>query len=526
MTPQAAVAARPDTETLAQPAPRPEDGTRLVSLVAAAPAADPVRVFEEVLGQGRDAILWYLPAQGFALVGVGAVATLAAKGAGRFSHVAREWRVLAETALCLSWPGAISDPAGDEDRGENRGENHGGSHGKNHGETELLAASNGPAPGPLAMGGFAFAAGGHDGPWAPFGDARFWVPRWVYRLEGGRAWVHVQARAGIDDDLAAARRLAEAELAACQVGLASACAATGGPKAASAPAGWDTGPPAGAAGRLAIARRDVPAKEQWLAAVDAAVRAIRAGKLAKAVLARTVEVSTPGGFAPGPALRYLREHYPDCYIFAVAHGGRCFLGATPERLVRLHGGEVQVACLAGSIARGSTPDEDRRLGDALLGSAKNRHEHQLVLQAIRAALAPLCAEIEAPAEPGLLKFANVQHLYTPVRARLGAGAGIFDLAERLHPTPAMGGHPTDEALALIRELESADRGWYAGPVGWVDVRGEGEFAVAIRSALLAGERALLYAGCGIVADSDAESEFEESCLKLRPMLAALGANGG
>lgn len=512
MTQQAAVAARSDTETLAQPVPRPQDGTRLVSLVAAAPAADPVRVFEEALGQGRDAILWYLPAQAFALVGVGAVATLAAEGAGRFRQVAREWRALAETALCLSRRGAVSDAAGDE--------NHGGIYGESG-----LATSNGPAPGPLAMGGFAFAAGDHDGPWAPFGDARFWVPRWVYRLEGDRAWVHVQAKAGVDDDLAAARRLVEAELAACQAGLAPAWTATGGPKAASGPAARETGRAAGAPGCPAIARRDVPAKEQWLAAVHAAVRAIRAGKLEKAVLARTVEVSTPGGFAPGPALRYLRDHYPDCYIFAVAHGGRCFLGATPERLVRLHGGEVQVACLAGSIARGSTPDEDRRLGDALLGSAKNRHEHQLVLQAIRAALAPLCTEIEAPAEPGLLKFANVQHLYTPVRARLGAGAGIFDLAERLHPTPAMGGHPTDKALALIRELESADRGWYAGPVGWVDVRGEGEFAVAIRSALLAGERALLYAGCGIVADSDAESEFEESCLKLRPMLAALGANG-
>lgn len=499
MIPQAAVAS-------AEAAWTPQEGTRLVSLVAAAPAADPVRVFEEAVAQGRDAVFWYLPSQAFALVGAGAVATLAADGNQRFGAVARAWQALAETAWCWLDQGHGSD---------------GG---------EALHSQGGPAAGPVAIGGFAFAAGDHEGPWAPFGDAHFWVPRWVYRLEGERAWVHVQAKAALEDDSSAARRLVEAELDACRVGLAGAWTET---SSARASGGAEKSlveekaveAAAAAPGKLAVARRDVTAKERWLAAVDAAVQAIRAGQLQKAVLARTVEVSTPGGFAPGPALRYLRKHYPDCYIFAVAKDGRCFLGATPERLVRLHGGEVRVACLAGSIARGTTPDEDRRLGEALLGSAKNRHEHQLVLQAIVGALAPLCAGIEAPAEPALLKFANVQHLYTPVRARLAAGASLFDLAERLHPTPAMGGHPTREALALIRQLEAADRGWYAGPVGWVDVNGEGEFAVAIRSALLHGERAWLYAGCGIVADSDAESEFEESCLKLRPMLAALGANG-
>src|SRR5690606_16364033 len=143
------------------------------------------------------------------------------------------------------------------------------------------------------------------------------------------------------------------------------------------------------------------------------------------------------------------------------------------------------------------------------------------LDAILEGLAPLCATVDAAPAPTLLKFANVQHLYTPVRARLRNGATVLELAASLHPTPAIGGHPTERALAFISRLEAAGRGWYAGPVGWVDGRGQGEFAVALRSALVSGEDAWLYAGCGIMADSDPESEFDESCLKLRPMLSAM-----
>lgn len=472
------VAARPGTDVHGPTAmPRPDGGARLASLAAPAPVADPVQVFEATRRAGWNAMLWHLPHRQEALVGIGALATLTGAGPGRFARVAGEWRAM--TATALRFPGA-----------QHRGA---------------------PARGPLLMGGFAFAPGDGGGPWQAFGDARLWVPRWVYQVAGRQAWLHAQIQVPADHTAAAARRLAEAALAAVPAVLE------------------EQGPPAGpvepaGAGRL-VQRRDVPPKTQWLAAVEEAVAAIRAGEMEKAVLARAVQVTVPGGFAPGPALRYLRAHYPDCYVFAVAQGGQCFLGATPERLVRLQDGQVDVACLAGSIGRGQSAAEDQRLGEALLASAKNRHEHQVVLDAIRAALAPLCTDLEAPAAPALLKFANVQHLYTPVRARAATGVTVLELAARVHPTPAIGGHPTDKALALIRRLEAAPRGWYAGPIGWVDSQGQGELAVALRSGLLDGEDAWLYAGCGIMADSDPESEYAESCLKLRPMLAALGAEG-
>lgn len=485
MTPRLAVLSRPETAT---PLPAPaqaEDDLRLVSLVAPAPLGDPVRVFLEARRQGHDAVLWHLPARREALVGVGAVTTLTAAGDQRFSHVSRQWRTLAATALHFR----VS-------------------------ETGLTEARD--AAGPLLMGGFAFAPGRHQGPWTAFGDARMWVPRWVYQVAGDRAWAHGQTAVPGGEDKAAAGQVAKVQLDEVQAAVARALA---GPD----------GRHNGAAGRgdalPAITRRDVPAKEEWLSAVRAVVEAIRAGEMEKAVLARAVQVTAPGGFALEPALRYLEEHYPDCYIFAIAQGDQCFLGATPERLVRLQDGQVEVACLAGSIARGRTPEEDGRLGDELLSSAKNRHEHQIVLDAILEGLAPLCATVDAAPAPTLLKFANVQHLYTPVRARLRNGATVLELAASLHPTPAIGGHPTERALAFISRLEAAGRGWYAGPVGWVDGRGQGEFAVALRSALVSGEDAWLYAGCGIMADSDPESEFDESCLKLRPMLSALGALG-
>jgi isochorismate synthase len=206
----------------------------------------------------------------------------------------------------------------------------------------------------------------------------------------------------------------------------------------------------------------------------------------------------------------------------VGLAGACFLGATPERLVRLEGRFLKADCLAGSAPRGATEEEDRRLGEALLADAKERHEHALVVQAVREALAPVCSSFCAPETPGLLRMPNVQHLHTPVRGTLRGQTSILELVERLHPTPAAGGLPREAALPLIRRYEPFGRGWYAAPVGWLDALGDGEFAVAIRSALIRGQEALLYAGCGIVAASDPDREYAESCLKLRPMLWALG----
>jgi isochorismate synthase EntC len=148
-----------------------------------------------------------------------------------------------------------------------------------------------------------------------------------------------------------------------------------------------------------------------------------------------------------------------------------------------------------------------------------------LVRAICDALADVCGEQLSAGALSLMKLRNVQHLFTPIVGRVAGGRGILDLVARLHPTPAMGGVPREPALEMIRRFEGMDRGWYAAPVGWIDARGEGEFAVAIRSALLRGAQATLFAGCGIVAGSDPEREYAESCLKLRPVLAALGNDG-
>jgi isochorismate synthase len=268
---------------------------------------------------------------------------------------------------------------------------------------------------------------------------------------------------------------------------------------------------------------DVPAAETWQAIVREVEQQLRSGgELGKVVLARQYRVQGRTIFNPARVLARLRTQYSDCFLFAVARGERCFLGASPERLVRLRHENVRASCLAGSIARGATPEEDARLGEELLASPKDRAEHEFVVRAICDNLAEVCGGRLSTGPLSLMKLRNIQHLFTPIVGRVSRGRNILDLVERLHPTPAMGGTPREPAMALIREFEGMDRGWYASPVGWMDARGEGEFAVAIRSALLRGAQAVLFAGCGIVAGSDPAREYAESCLKLRPMLSVLG----
>jgi isochorismate synthase len=228
-------------------------------------------------------------------------------------------------------------------------------------------------------------------------------------------------------------------------------------------------------------------------------------------------------FDPAAVLRALGTRYNDCYLFAIDRGGRCFLGATPERLVRKSGALVKTTCLAGTTRRGGTPDEDEILGADLLASGKNRAEHAVVVHMIAGAMQAVCTDLQRPNTPTLLRLANVQHLYTPIVGRLRDGVSLLDLVARLHPTPAVGGFPRAAALAHIRAVEGMDRGWYAAPVGWLDARGDGEFAVALRSALLHGDTARLFAGCGIMADSEPDAEYAETLVKLRAMLSALEA---
>jgi isochorismate synthase len=207
--------------------------------------------------------------------------------------------------------------------------------------------------------------------------------------------------------------------------------------------------------------------------------------------------------------------------FAFEQGDACFVGATPERLVSLHSGEVAVDALAGTVPRDPDEAHDRRRADGLLRASKERREHALVVQGIRAALAPLCAAIDAPEAPRVRTLRHVHHLYTPVRVKLSAPRHVLSLVAALHPTPALGGSPRDVALDWIATHEEAPRGWFAGPVGWCDATGDGEFFVAIRSAVLRDTRAWVYAGAGLVAGSQADHEWNETEAKMAPMRAAL-----
>ena len=261
----------------------------------------------------------------------------------------------------------------------------------------------------------------------------------------------------------------------------------------------------------------------WEFQVAEAINAIRSGAMSKVVLARAERLLAATAISADAALGCLREEHPGATLFAFTGAETSFIGATPERLVRLHDGQVDVTCLAGSAAIGANPAETAELGQRLLASTKDLREHEIVVESTIAALRTACCHVErASGTPRLRQARSVQHLETPVTATAGPEADVLQLSGLLHPTPAVGGFPSAPALALIRRLETFDRGWYAGPVGWVGLDGAGEFSVAIRAALLQGNRATAFAGCGIVANSDPTAEFIETQLKLKPMLAALG----
>jgi len=257
-------------------------------------------------------------------------------------------------------------------------------------------------------------------------------------------------------------------------------------------------------------------------AVAQALAEIARGDYEKIALARAQRLTTAEEFHPLGVLNHLRQHYPDCYAFSVGNGrGQSFIGATPERLVRVAGGRMHTEALAGSAPRGRSASEDAALARALQHDEKELREHRLVVDEIARRLADVGVKLEHAAQPRLLGLANVQHLHTPISATLPAGTHLLDLVERLHPTPAVGGTPRAAAGATIRRMETFARGLYAGPLGWVDHRGGGECFVGLRSALVSGHTATAYAGAGIVAGSDPEKEFAETELKFQALVEAL-----
>lgn len=265
-----------------------------------------------------------------------------------------------------------------------------------------------------------------------------------------------------------------------------------------------------------------PQKEAYLQSIENTTARIQQGEAEKVVIARTLALEFAEDLQPAQLLSDLLEEQPTSYIFGFEVDDLFFTGATPERLVMVQSHHAYSSCVAGSIRRGRTSEEDVCLGERLLRDEKNGGEHQYVVDMIAEKFAKSCETYYVPSGPTLLKSRDIQHLYTPIDGALKEGTTILQLAKDLHPTPALGGVPREKALEIIREYEPMNREMYASPIGWLDATGDGEFAVALRCAMTRGNQAYLYAGGGIVADSEPQAEYEETLVKFRPMLRALG----
>ncbi len=266
-----------------------------------------------------------------------------------------------------------------------------------------------------------------------------------------------------------------------------------------------------------------PSVTAWRLEVAEAVDAIRSGSFDKVVLARAVTVASALRPRPFDLLAHLVSAYPRCYGFGWGSGAATFVGASPELLVSRSGEIVRSNPLAGSARRGEGDVEDREIGRALMASDKDRLEHAIVVDDVAARLGAYTSDLTVPAEPSLRRMATVQHLSSKIEGRLSGPTHLFDLVAALHPTPAVGGTPREEAVRFIEKAEGIDRGWYTGGVGWVDGAGDGEVAIGLRCGLLGSDRAVVYAGAGIVADSDPDAELVETRLKFRPLLELLAA---
>ncbi len=401
----------------------------------------------------------------FALAALGSVESLEAEGPGRFAALGRRWRALAGGA-------AADDPDGP------------------------------PGSGLVAVGGLAFAGdGGRSPAWSGFAPASLTVPEVAICRRDGDVRLTVTVAVQPDDTVADALARAHGSLARLW-----------------APPDLPLLDPAPAGAYQVLSALPPSHYEQ---AVARAVEWIRAGRLEKVVLAREVEVHAPVEHNPAAVLAVLREAFGSCYVFAVGRGDATFVAASPELLVRREGQRASTVALAGSARRSADPAVDDHLGEQLLRSDKDREENAIVARRIARLLAPRSVWVTAAPEPMLVRVENIQHLARPIRAQLAEPISVLGLAGLLHPTPAVGGEPRGTALQLIPALEGMDRGWYAGPVGWTDATGDGEFCVALRCALLRGRIARCYAGSGIVADSDPAAELAETEVKLEALLPVL-----
>lgn len=259
------------------------------------------------------------------------------------------------------------------------------------------------------------------------------------------------------------------------------------------------------------------AEERWSSMVEQVRSDIRAGGFKKVVLARRADIRSPVAVNIGDVLASLMNNFQSCTVFAIRRQQATFLGATPERLLSVRGTHLQTEALAGSSLAVGEADATQ-----LLANPKDLEEHRVVVEEIENCLGPLCSALEVPGRPSIRRLRHVLHLHTPIHGRLRKDVHVLELVRALHPTPAVGGVPSKEAQRRIRELEPCGRGWYAGPVGWFDAKGDGSFWVALRSAVVRGAEAWSYAGAGIMQDSDPHHEYLETALKQRTIFTALG----
>lgn len=355
--------------------------------------------------------------------------------------------------------------------------------------------------GPLLFGGFSFDHNKSDSLlWDQFGDNLFYIPAFMLSIVNGRGYLTTNLICSPEDHIQLfIKMINERDML-----LNDAVS----PKYV---------------GQEIIDQTEI-APEQWKDTVRKAIEEIKDSDLDKLVLAREMRLVFKDPLLSEQVLENLCNEQKTSFIFGLEVGSDCFLGASPERLIKKTGNEMFSTCLAGSIARGKDKQEDDLLGYKLLHDQKNLVEHQYVVSMIEHAMKSVCSSVNIPRQPVLMKNRHIQHLYTPVKGTCNEMVSIFEVMEKLHPTPALGGLPKEKAVKRIREIEQLERGFYAGPIGWTDSYGNGEFAVAIRSALLQGKEASLFAGCGIVEDSTPESEYIETSIKFKPMLSALGGN--
>ncbi|HEX2128385.1 MAG TPA: isochorismate synthase [Solirubrobacterales bacterium] len=440
-------------------------GRTLASVTVEVDLDDPVASVFASRRAGDRWFAWEQPdSDGFALAGLGSAHEAISRGPNRFADLGRE--------VAAIHRGRASEEPDDAPAGS----------------------------GPVWTGGFAFDPDGARAPeWSSFPPALLVLPELSLLRRGGRTWLTLSTHAGGEDGEQALEGLA---------GRVAALGTTSLPLLDPSPTG-------------ATEIRSVRAPSGYEEIVERAVGTIRAGAIEKVVLAREVAVEAPSAHDPAAVFGALRELFPSCFCFCVGSPEGAFLGASPELLIRRRGASAAAVALAGSTRRSADPSVDDHLGEQLLRSEKDRVEHEIVARRIGRLLRPHSVWVEAEPEPGLIKVANIQHLATPIHAQLTEARSAVELAGILHPTPAVGGEPRDRALETIAELEEMDRGWYAGPVGWMDAAEDGEFCVALRSALLRDRTAHLYAGAGIVGESDPAAELAETEVKLGALLPLL-----